>query len=323
MGLVSAEEINISEMNIEQKVAQMVIVSGDKFDSRFLDLGVGGIFLTKQKSKEDYKKLISKYQTNSKIKLFVATDMEGYWNPFDDFYKSKNFAQINNGEEAYALGKEHGNILKELGFNIDFSPVVEVRNSVWPGRSFTGSNEEVKEKIKSYIKGLQEQEILATAKHYPGGSMIKNPHIFKVRAKIYPQDLELFDFAIKNKVDAIMVGHSIVYGAMDSKGKQSSVSGEIIMDLRDKFNGLIITDAITMMGLRWSYLFSFNRKVYVDAINAGNDIILDVWKYSGYKKVKKRINNVIKAIEKGEISEERIDESLKRILEKKGYKVVE
>ena len=77
---------------------------------------VGGVFLDKENSKEDYKKTTGFYQSNSKIKLFVATDMEGYWNPFNEFYKSKNFGEINSKEEAYELGKEHGEILKELGF---------------------------------------------------------------------------------------------------------------------------------------------------------------------------------------------------------------
>ena len=60
------------------------------------------------------------YQNNSKIKLFVATDMEGYWNPFNNFYNSSSFGDINSREESYNLGKEHGKILNELGFNLDF-----------------------------------------------------------------------------------------------------------------------------------------------------------------------------------------------------------
>ena len=319
--MVSAEQINISLMSIEEKVAQMIIVRGDSYEPRFSDIDIGGIQLSKKKTKESYKVLIEQYQKNSKIKLFIATDMEGYWNPFS-FYKSKNFAQVNNGKEAYELGKEHGKILKELGFNLDFSPVVETRNNVWPGRSFTGNNKEVKEKIKGYITGLHEEGIMATAKHYPGGSMIRDPHWFIVRAKIYPEDLEMFEYAIKNNVDAIMVGHAIVYGTIDSKGKQSSISEEVIQPLRKKFAGLIISDAITMLGLRLSYLFKFDS-IYIDLINAGNDIILDVWKYSDYEKVKKRIDKTVEAVKQGKISEERIDDSVKRILEMKGYEIME
>jgi len=315
-------EISLTNMTLQEKIGQLIIVKPEKLDKRYLDeLNIGGIFLNKGSAREDYKKPIEFYQNSSEIKLFVATDMEGYWNPFKEFYKSKNFGEIKSKQEAYELGKEHGEILEDLGFNLDFSPVVEVRNKVWIGRSFNGSKEEVKEKIKEYIQGLHENEILSTAKHYPGGSMIKNPHLIKYKVEIFPEDLEYFDYAIENKVDAIMVGHPIVYGTIDSKGKQATVSKEVIGPLRKKFEGLIITDAVTMMCLRISYFFNF-KKVYPDLILAGNDIILDTHVNSGYKRIKKRISELEKAVQKGEISEERIDESVKRILETKGYKVI-
>ena len=82
----SAEEVNLSDWSIEQKVGQMFIVRGDFYDDGFLDIGVGGIFLDSQKYSENYSKLVAFYQNGSKIKLFVASDMEGYWNPFSDFY---------------------------------------------------------------------------------------------------------------------------------------------------------------------------------------------------------------------------------------------
>lgn len=318
MKIVSSQEINLSSLSLDEKLAQMIIIRGDKFDERFLSLGVGGIFLDKQQTREDYIDLISKYQNNSKINLFVSTDMEGYWNPFK-FYQTKNFSQIKNKQEAYNLGKEHSKVLKEIGFNIDFSPVVETKNKVWPGRSFNGNVNEIKEKIEGYITGLQEDGILATAKHYPGGSLIKNPHIFKVKAKISNEDIEFFDVAIKNNVSAIMISHASVYGAVDSKGKQCTISEAIISGLRKKFKGLIITDEINMLGLKWSYLLNSN-KIYIDLINAGNDVILD---FSSYNKVKKRIEETKKAVNSGKISEEKINEHVKRILERKGYKILD
>jgi len=310
------ESINISDLTLKEKIAQMVMVRGAKYDARFLDLGIGGIFLDKQSSEQTYKNLVNSYQKNSKIKLLVATDMEGYWNPFP-FYQSKNFKEIKNKEEAYELGKEHGKILKQVGFNFDFSPVAEEKNTVWPGRSFSGTHEEIKEKIAFYIKGLQEQKILATAKHYPGGSMLKDPHWFKVKAEISREDLELFDYAIKNNVSSVMVGHAIVSGELNSNGKQSTVSEEVISNLRKNFNGLIITDAIGMWGLKWSYLFK-PEKLYPDLVKAGNDIILDTtYVLSNHQRVKQGINAIEKAVLSGEIPEERIDDSVTRILDTK------
>ena len=316
------DTIKLSKLTLKEKIGQLIIVKPEKLNKEYLtELHVGGIFLNDKKSAHEYAETIEFYQDNSKLKLFVATDMEGYWNPFN-FYDSKTFGDIQDDQEAYDLGVKQGKILSELGFNLDFSPIVEVRNNVWPGRSFTGDSEEVKEKISAYIQGLHKYEILATAKHYPGGSMIKNPHVKKYQAEIFESDLEYFDYAIENKVDAVMVGHPIVYGAVDSKGKQATISREVIGPLRDKFEGLIITDAVTMLGLSISYLFNF-KKVYPVLISAGNDIILDTHKHSGYKAIKRRIHEIEKAVDKGYISENLIDEKVKRILEAKGYFVVD
>ena len=292
MNLTSAEKINLSSLNLDEKVAQMIIIKAENFDERFLDLGVGGIFMSKQKTKKEYKDIIQKYQENSKIKLLVSTDMEGYWNPFSKFYKSKSLGSVKDRKEAHEFGKEHGETLGELGFNLNFAPVVEIRNKVWPGRSFTGTEKEVKEKISGYIKGLKEEGILATAKHYPGGNMIRDPHWLKFKAEIYRSDLEMFDIAVDNNVDAVMIGHPIVYGAINSDGKQSTISYEVIYHLKkeQKFDGLVITDSIYMLGLRWSYLFRFDD-IYIDLIKAGNDIILEIpmKKNPSYKKIEKRI----------------------------------
>lgn len=321
MPKAKAQEINLSEMALEDKIRQMVIIPAKSYYGK----DIGGIFFGKLNSREDYIQSINKIKENSKIKPFISADLEGYWNPFEEFYTSKNFGEITNGSEAYELGKEHGKIMKELGFNLDFSPVVENRNEVWSGRSFTGNITEIKDKIGNYIDGLHENDILATAKHYPGGSMIKNPHWRKYKTEIFKEDLELFDSAIESKVDAIMVGHPIVYGGIDSNGKPSTVSKEVIMPLREKFDGLIISDAITMMGLRLQYIGRFNN-IYLDLIKAGNDMIIDIPLSilpfsSTERKIEKRIKRAADAARRGEISEEQIDESVKKILALKGYKV--
>jgi beta-N-acetylhexosaminidase len=316
------ETINFSEMSLEEKVGQLLFVRPQELNVNYInELHVGGIFLSKEKTKEEYKNKINFYKNKSKIDLFVAADMEGYWNNFINFFPSKSFGEIKNYSDAFELGKSHGKILKELGFNLDFSPVVEVRNNVWPGRSFTGTDEEIKEKIKGYIGGLHAEKIMATAKHYPGGNLIRNPHLVKYKINATKQELDMFDEAIKSDVDFIMIGHPIIYGALDSKGKQATISPEIIMPLKEKFNGLIITDAVTMLGLRISYLFNF-KKVYPDLILAGNDLILDTHVASGYNKIKKRRDQIIKEAKSDEELRKRIDESVKMILEKKGYKVI-
>lgn len=318
----SMEEINFSKLTLEEKVGQLVIAKPKTIDDKWNSLNLGGIFVVDRNFfYEDYKNQIEYYQNNSKIKLFVSTDMEGYWNPFS-FYDGKNFGEINSKEDAYNLGKEQGKILRELGFNLDFSPVVEIRNNVWPGRSFIGSEYEISEKISGYIEGLHSEKIMATAKHYPGGNLVKNPHIFKFRVETDKRELEMFKVAFDSGVDAVMVGHPIIYGELDSNGKQAMVSKEIIEDLKSKFDGLVITDAVTMLGLRLSYFWNF-KKVYPDLILAGNDIILDTHYSSRYNKIEKRISYLKKEAENNLELMKRINESSRKILEKKGYNVLD
>lgn len=319
----SMETINLSKLSMEEKVGQLLLVRPNELNEKYIsELHIGGIFLSKQTTKEEYIEYVNFYKNLTEIDLFMAADMEGYWNPFSEFYSSKNFGEITSPQEAFELGKSHGIILKDMGFNLDFSPVVEVRNNVWPGRSFIGTDEEIQNKISSYIEGLHSQNIFATAKHYPGGNLVKNPHVIKFKVNATKQEIEMFESAINSSVDLIMVGHPIIYGELDSNGKQATISKEIIEPLKEKFDGLVITDAVTMLGLRISYFFNF-KKVYPDLIRAGNDIILDTHYSSGYKKILKRRNEILKQAKTDEELRNQIDESCKKILEKKGYKVIE
>jgi len=315
--MTAAQSINISELSLDEKLGQMLMLRVKEESTKPLDLKPGSIFLFNLNTEEEYKNTINYYQNNSKIKLLVATDLEGYWSPFS-FAPTKTLAQINNKEEARQLGKQHAQILTEIGFNIDFSPIAESKNTVWPGRSFTGTHEEIKQKIQAYIKAMQQNNILATAKHYPGGSMLKDPHKWKVRYEVTKDDLDLFKAAIDTNVSAIMMGHPITTGEIDSKGKQATVSYEVISHLRKDFKGLIVTDAINMWGLKWSYLLNYGQ-LYIDLVKAGNDIILD---FSKPFWVKRRLSTLKKAIEKGEIPMSRIDQSVGRILRAKGYNII-
>ncbi len=321
--------INMSSLTLREKIAQMIIVRGDSFDKRLSNLGIGGIFLGQHKTPDEYKRIISRYQSNSKIPLFVSADMEGYRNPFKAFYQSKVFGNIKTSKEAYDLGKEHGKWLSELGFNLNFSPSVETANVVWPGRTFSGSVSEIKEKTTQYIKGLRSQGILPTLKHFPGGSMDhKDPHFWRVHHTVKKEDLDLFFYQLKkDKFLAVMPGHPIVTGLLDSKGKAATVSPEVVMYLRNRLNGLIITDDIAMRGLKRSYTFQ-SGKMYADLVKAGNHVILDVHVrytlpfFSPYYRVKRGIKGIEKAINAGEISENLINENVKKILEMKGVKVI-
>jgi beta-N-acetylhexosaminidase len=299
----------------------MIIVRGDKEEYRLTNLNIGGIFLDKQDAEKDYENIIANFQEKSKIRLFAATDLEGAWNPFSNFYESKSLADIEDADESYNLGKNHGENLKRIGFNINFAPVAEWSDKAYGERAFSGNKEEVKGKLKNYILGLQEN-VLGVCKHYPGKGMIGNLHIKKDYQEISEDDLELFNACIENNVSGVMVGHQIVSGELNSDGRQASVSREVIGNIPE--NVLIVSDLINMNGLRYSYFFS-KRRLYADLINAGENIVLD-WKFGifgsdSYDHYKKLINRIEKDVESGKIDEGKINESVKKILLAKGYKI--
>jgi beta-N-acetylhexosaminidase len=143
-------------------------------------------------------------------------------------------------------------------------------------------------------------------------------HKYSVYASVDANDLLPFENAIKNNVSAIMVSHTIVNGFLDSEAKPSDVSVKLVGGLRNGFTGLIVTDEINMQGLK-SY-YSDDDAMYVDLFKAGNDLVLN---FNSDPRVLDHMITVIEnAVKSGEISEDRIDASVTRILAAKGINVV-
>lgn len=317
--IVQNGTVDISTMTLKQKIAQMIIVEGNSFDERFTKMGVGGIYISKGKSPTSMKENIEVWQKNSKTKLFVSADLEGVWSPFSkDFpkeYQFKSFNEIKTKEEAYILGVEHGKVLKAMGFNLNFAPVAEFVDRAYSGtRAFEGDEKEIKEKLKGYIAGLQER-VLGTCKHYPGKGMIGNTHRWRDTQKIEEGDLALFDACFDANVSAIMVGHQVVTGKINSLGKPSSVSKEVISTVENK--ALVISDGLRMLGVRSFYVDRVD--MYVDLINSGENVLLE-WPISAVS-FYKLVSEIEKKVEDGKIDEEKIDRSVRKILEVKGYGV--
>jgi len=314
---VSGGKIYLDTLTTRQKLAQMIMVRGDRQDLRFTKLNVGGIFLDKQKNQEAYTKQISIYQGNTDIRLFVATDLEGAWTPFSDPEPHQvfpPFSEIETAEEAYNVGSDQGRLLDEIGFNMNFAPVAEFSDEAYGGRVFHGTKEEIQNKISLYIQGLQ-THVLSTCKHYPGQAMKKNLHFVGDQQEISQHDLDLFLTCYENNVSAIMVSHQTITGALDSGGKPSSVSPEIIGSISDDV--LVIADEINMAALQDEY--PDRTLLYIELINAGNDFILDFEINS--LDLYKLLIELEKAVDDGRISEEKVDYSVKKILTLKGYVV--
>lgn len=315
--IIEDNKINFNSLTLKQKIGQMIIVRGDKKDLNFNKLNVGGIFLDRQKSEEDYSKLIKDYQDNSKIKLLISTDLEGAWTPFhnpEPHQVFPHFSEIESPEEVEEIGLMHGLLLKKIGFNLNFAPVAEYFDDVYGGRSFSGTDEEIAKKVAAYISGLQ-KNVFGTCKHYPGKSMEKNLHYFSDIQEISERDLYLFEVCLENNISAIMVSHQIATGLIDSKGKPSSVSDEVISTIDESI--LIIADEINMNSLKNFY--PDKTKMYVDLINSEENIILD-FSLDSFK-LYKLVKEIEKQVEKGNIDSNKIDNSVMKILVAKGYEI--
>ncbi|MFA5856296.1 MAG: glycoside hydrolase family 3 N-terminal domain-containing protein [Candidatus Pacearchaeota archaeon] len=315
---IADNTIIFNSLTLKQKIGQMIMVRGDKKELYFNNLNVGGIFLDRQESEKDYRNLILQYQTDSKIKLLVSTDLEGAWTPFhnpEHYQKFPPFSKINTAKEAEEIGIKQGELLKKIGFNLNFAPVAEYSDDVYGGRTFIGTDEEISQKVGAYIRGLQ-INVLGTCKHYPGNSMEKNLHEVYDEQVISQRDLYLFDVCLENNISSIMVSHQIAKGIIESNGKPSTVSKEVVSTIED--NVLIIADEINMKGLKDFY--PEKTKLYIDLINSGENLILDF--YLDPNQLYKLVEELENEVEKGNIDKQKIDESVKKILKIKGYKVV-
>lgn len=309
--------IDINSLSIKQKLSQMIVVSGRRNNGHITRFNIGGIYLFGLRSKQYYTNKINKFDETSRIKLFFSTDMEGYWNPFKRFYDSKTAGEISSVYEAISLGDEHGRILREIGFNMNFAPVAEANGKIWNGRGFTGTSHEIGNKSLAYINALQKNGIISVVKHYPGGSIdTADTHRYIVKRVIAEDDLIPFRIAFLNNVSAVMVGHVVATGKIDSNGKPCSVSKECIDTIKNEgFNGMIITDEVNMIGL--SSFYENKDEMYIDLINAGNDVILD-FRLNPIR-LDRLLNELEKHVNESRIDIKRVDESVTKILKTKGY----
>ncbi len=315
---VEGKVIYLDSMSLEQKIAQMVIVGGIKDNYwPWKNMQVGGIHLFALQTENIFNNTIIDFQYGMPVPFFVTADLEGCVTPFAAIRNFTSASEIKTIGEAYETGFKEGAFLKHLGFNLDFSPVVDLQDQIWKCRSFPGNEKQIAELAEAYISGLQAQGIMATAKHYPGKTLeVKDPHKYIVTANIDEKDLYPYRYlADKGKVDAIMVSHLITSGAIDSEGIPSVVSPKVIGEIKQNYSGLIISDEIHMLGLKKFY--ETTDEMYIAVFRAGNDIILDF--DSDPNEVYRMIQVVKKAVEEGEISEEQIDASVTKILQAKGF----
>lgn len=324
----------LSQMSLDEKLGQLFMVAaysnkGKDHSQQILrlvkDENVGGLIFF-QGGPARQARLTNLYQQNAKIPLMLGIDGEwGLAMRLDSTYKfpwPMTLGATRDSSLAYGMGAEIAYHAQRLGVHANFGPVVDINtnpdNPIINARSF-GENPEVVARLgTAYMKGMQDRQVLASAKHFPGhGDTDKDSH-HSLPTVGYPmqrlEQVELLPYQklINHGLGSVMVAHLNV-PAMDNTGTPSSLSKPIIQGyLRDslEFHGLIFTDALNMRGVADLYP---PGEVDVRALLAGNDILLfseDV--PTAKKKIKA-------AIDDGRITEREIDRRVMKILSAKSW----
>jgi beta-glucosidase-like glycosyl hydrolase/CubicO group peptidase (beta-lactamase class C family) len=269
----------------------------------------------------------NRMQALAKTKLLIGMDAEwGLSMRLDStpiYPLQMTYGATHNPALVYRMGAEIAWQCRRLGVHISFSPVVDVNsnplNPVIGNRSFGENPQQVAKLSEAYMQGLQNNGILANAKHFPGhgdaasDSHLTLPIISKSVGQLEETDWVPFNQLINGGIKSIMVGHLYVPSMDTAFNRASTLSPNIVQKcLREKLNfkGLIITDALNMKGVSSFYKPGL---LEVLALKAGNDILLFP------ENVPVAIDSIKAALVRGDLSYKDLEESVKRILEAKYF----
>ncbi|EKN68658.1 beta-N-acetylhexosaminidase [Schinkia azotoformans] len=324
----------ISGMTLDEKIGQMILagISGTTVDANTQNLitqyKVGGIIFYKNNlvNSEQAIQLVNQIKSVNapNLPLLLSVDEEGgritrLPSGLVNLPPNQQIGVVNSRQFSYKVGAILGEELKSFGLNMDFAPVLDINsnpnNPVIGDRSF-GDNAKLVSKLGiQTMKGIQSENIIATIKHFPGhgdtsvDSHLELPIVNKSLKELKEFELIPFKHAIDDGADVVMVAH-ILLPQLDPKNP-ASMSKTVITDvLRNQlgFKGVIITDDMTMRAV--TDHFDIGRAV-VESIKSGSDIILVGHHYNN---VVETISSLRSAVQKGEIPEQRINESVARII---------
>lgn len=269
--------------------------------------------------------LNNRYQKVAKTPLMIAMDAEwGVGMRLDSVYyfpKQMTLGAIQDDHWIYEMGKEVARQFKLLKMHINFAPVVDVNvnpnNPVIGYRSFGENKLNVASKGIAYMKGLQDQFIMANAKHFPGhgdtdsDSHYTLPVIKHDTARMNETELYPFKALMADSLLSVMVAHLQIPAYDDRKNMPTTLSQRVVTNLLKNelgFDGLAFTDAMNMQGVAKYY---DPGEADVKALQAGNDVILFPLD------VPKAIKQVKKALKKGTLDQASIDQRVKNVLKAK------
>lgn len=324
----------VASMSKTEKIGQMVMIGiqGTKVDDDSLymlhQFHMGGVILfdRNMESPEQVKQLTSDLQTqsNEKVPLFIGVDEEGgdvvrMAEKLTPPPSQKEIGATGDIEQAKTWAIKTAKSLKEMGINVNFAPVADVGSN--DNRSYSTDVNTVINFVKAAATGYQQENIIYSLKHFPGigkGQVDSHVEISSIDASkdvLMAEDILPFKTIInENKPEDyfILVSH-LNYPALDEE-YPASLSSKIMTDLlRNElgYKGIIITDDMEMGAVANHNDF---KTVGVNAVKAGADIVLVCHEYQHEQDV---YLGLLDAVDNGEISQQRIDESVKRIVKAK------
>ena len=326
----------LANMTLREKVCQMMLVApsaitgvsqvtsaGETTRAALEKYPVGGLFYNKSNmvSKQQVAQMLANSQSYSRVPLILTCDEEGgrvarLMNTVGTTWVDAMLHYKDDGPDvACANAMTIAQDMSALGFNMDLAPVADVwsnpENTVIGDRAYSDDFDQAASLLPAAVKGFQTGGVACVIKHFPGhGNSSEDSHygsvyIYKTLDQLRAQELRPFQAAIDAGADAVMMGHLIV---QDVSGEPAVFSYEMVTQLlrgEMGFQGVVMTDALNMQAISDHYT---SAQVAVKAVQAGVDILLCPMDLDS------TIDALVSAVEGGEISEGRIDESVLRIL---------
>lgn len=332
--VLSPSEQILAGMTTEQKIAQLLVAgiagteAGADGTSAIADYQVGGIILFGRNVTNTHQltELINQLKSlnSDYIPLFLCVDEEGgrvsrMPSEFTDIPSAYTYGSLTDPALLTRLGRALGAECAAFGFNLDFAPVMDVfsnpNNTVIGDRAYSNDPNTAAWAAALVAGGLRDTGIIAAGKHFPGhgdtatDSHTELPVIDKTREEWNQTDAVPFQEAIRTGVPVIMIGH-ILMSSLDPENPATLSYAIVTEILRDEmgFEGVVCTDDLTMGAVSKTYGIG---EAAVRSVMAGCDLLLICHEAENLKTA---YDALCAAVESGRISEERLNESVLRIL---------
>lgn len=309
--------MNKKKLSLEEKFGQMILLGLDTYDinDEIIDIiknyHIGGVVLYKKNytSIDTMINFINKLKDINKdgIPLFISIDQENgrvnrLPNDIERIKSAYKQACTKNLEIINEVNKITCYLLKSVGVNMNFAPVLDIlrdeKNKVIGNRSYGNNAADIIKYGFPFMNEMKKNNIISVVKHFPGhGLTSDDSHLVLPRIKNLNEmnniDSKIFESAIKNGADAIMVGHLLIKGyGLDPASINEKIISKYLVD-KYKYNGLIITDDVRMGSLRF---FRRTKNTIKKAVKAGNNIIMIKYK-KGDSKLLQKLNKMVKDCE--------------------------